>query len=52
MYPEHIGKSLLKEMTTAIWFKLIFINWDRFALIKNKLFFFQLLYAFREVFGF
>ena len=51
MYSEHIGKSLLNKMTTVIWFNLIFINWDRFALIKNK-HFFQLVYAFREVFGF
>ena len=50
MYPEYIGKSLLHIMTTAIWFKLIFINWDIFVLIKKT--FFQLVYAFREVFGF
>ena len=23
-------------MTTVIWFTLISVNWDRFALIKNK----------------
>ena len=26
----------LYKMTTVIWFKLIFIYWDRFALFKNK----------------
>ena len=38
MYPEHIGKSLLKlnyDTVTAIWFNLVFINWDRFALLKK-----------------
>ena len=37
MYLGYICKVLaVTKMATAIWFNLVFINWNRFALIKQK----------------
>ena len=38
-------------MTTVKWFKLIYTSFEKFALIKIQSFF-QLVYVFREFFGF
>ena len=51
MYPEHIGNPCKSKVTTAIRFKLIFINWDRFVLVRTNILF-QLIYEFIKVFGF
>ena len=34
MYPDL--NACLSKLPTVIWLKLIIINWDRFALIKNQ----------------